>query len=361
MADQKQLVHVINGPNLNLLGTRQPEIYGTDSLSDLESHLLIWADKLNLEITMMQTNHEGAIIDALHGAAGSLGVVLNPGAYAHTSRAIADAISSIGVPVVEVHISNIKHREAWRAVSLLEDVVTRSFYGRGFTGYRDAMRLLVNLQTPAQLVQYGPHPENIADLRHPDDATKAVMLIHGGFWMQEWTRDSMDSIAVDLHRRGVATLNIEYRRTNAGGAWPGSGEDVWLAHNYLTRRSELAGLPITVLGHSAGGYLALHLGQRNDVGRVVALAPLTSLELQAGIDGPGREPAKELLAAGAPASLSADGAWLFHGLDDELVPTEHSSGCAAAFVKTMDGAGHFDLLNPAHPAWQEVLGVIDVS
>ena len=349
---------VINGPNLNLLGTRQPDIYGTTTLADLERDIAAWAAEHGLSVEFLQSNHEGEIIDAIHRAEGSDGVVLNPGAYAHTSRAIADAVASIETPVVEVHISNVKRREPWRAVSVLEGVVTRSIYGRGLVGYRDALRLLINLRTPPTTLPYGPHTENVGDLRVPQGARTVVMLIHGGFWLAEWGRDTMDSLALELHRRGVATWNVEYRRSGVGGAWPGSIEDVRLAFGYLRSRSELATAPVSLLGHSAGGYLALALAGDTDVTATRVLAPITDLSLMSDDEGLGADIAGELLDAGAPSRVDGRDVRAVHGLSDQLVSPQHSKRLPDAEVELLPGIGHFELLDPGQaPGETALLGL----
>lgn len=347
-------VAVINGPNLNLLGSREPAVYGTKSLADLEGDLARWASERKISIDFLQTNHEGVIIDAIHDAAGLDGIVLNPGAFAHTSRAIADAIGSVDTPVVEVHISNIRQREPWRAVSVLEDVVTRSIFGRGVTGYKDALRFLINLRVPATTVAYGPHPENVGDLRVPNGADSVVMLVHGGFWLQEWGRDTMDSLAVALHDLGVATWNVEYRRSGAGGPWPGSIEDARLALGHLQRRTPLTGAPVRLLGHSAGGYLALALSDEADVAGTTVLAPISDLELLRESVGPGDRIALQLLQSGAPARVNGRGVHSIHGLADDLVTHQQSQRLTGAVVELLADIGHFELLDPAQSPWASV-------
>lgn len=346
---------VINGPNLNLLGTRQPDVYGTTTLPDLEQDIAEWATHHGLSVEFLQSNHEGEIIDAIHEAAGLDGVVLNPGAYAHTSRAIADAVASIDVPVVEVHISNIKSREPWRAVSVLEGVVVRSIYGRGLVGYKDALRLLINLEVPPTTLGYGPHSENVGDLRVPQGAETVVLLVHGGFWLPEWGRDTMDTLAVALHRLGVATWNIEYRRSGAGGAWPGSIEDVRLALGYLRSRIAIGTAPVSLLGHSAGGYLVLALTGDTDASGTTVLAPITDLALMRDNGSPGDVIARELLGSGAPSQVEGRDVHAVHGLSDQLVSPAHSKRLSNAEVDLFPDIGHFELLDPTQAPWETVL------
>lgn len=135
---------ILNGPNLNLLGTRQPEVYGPTTLADIEALCLEKAKALGVQIVFVQSNHEGEMIDMLHGARGvHAGVILNAGAYTHTSVALMDAISSIMLPVVELHLSNIHAREAFRQKSYIAPVAVGQICGFGAAGYPLAMDALV--------------------------------------------------------------------------------------------------------------------------------------------------------------------------------------------------------------------------
>lgn len=132
---------VLNGPNLNLLGSREPEIYGTTTLADIESRLRAVARELGVDLTFAQTNHEGALIDAIQGLRGSAdGVIINAGAYSHTSLAIRDALSAVAIPYVEVHLSNIFAREPERRHSTLAAGATAVLCGFGAYGYELALR-----------------------------------------------------------------------------------------------------------------------------------------------------------------------------------------------------------------------------
>jgi 3-dehydroquinate dehydratase-2 len=130
-------VYVLNGPNLNLLGTREPKIYGRATLKDVEKLCRAAAKRHQLDVEFRQSNHEGEIVDAIHeaGAKTAAGIVINPGAYTHTSVAIRDAITAIDVPVIEVHISNIFAREHFRHHSHIAPVAKASLCGFGVDGY----------------------------------------------------------------------------------------------------------------------------------------------------------------------------------------------------------------------------------
>lgn len=136
---------VINGPSLNLLGIREPHIYGNLTYLDLEKYIEKSAAKLGMIVTIFQSNHEGAIIDAIHTAINNFdGIVINAAAYSHTSIAIMDALKGVNIPAVEVHISNLAQREQFRQFSYVSLAVLTTISGHGFTGYKEAMEFLIN-------------------------------------------------------------------------------------------------------------------------------------------------------------------------------------------------------------------------
>ena len=134
---------VINGPNINMLGIREPKIYGPKTYSDLEEFILDAFESAEVTGEIFQSNHEGEIIDQIQESLGwADGIVINPGAYTHTSIAIADALRAIEIPTVEVHLSDTDKREDFRKISYVETVAVRTIKGKGFEGYKEAIDFL---------------------------------------------------------------------------------------------------------------------------------------------------------------------------------------------------------------------------
>ena len=134
---------VLNGPNINMLGIREPGVYGSQSYAELLRLLEVWADTLGIEMEHYQSNHEGALVDKIQAAYGNFdGIVINPAAYTHTSIAILDALKAVALPAVEVHISDVKSREDFRQISYTGKACVKTIMGQGLDGYRQAMVFL---------------------------------------------------------------------------------------------------------------------------------------------------------------------------------------------------------------------------
>ena len=134
---------VINGPNLNMLGIREPDIYGKSTYAELCAAIDAHAKKIGVEVEQFQSNHEGALVDKIQEAYGTAdGIVINPGAYTHTSVAILDALKAVAIPAVEVHISEVDKREEFRQISYVRLACTATITGHGLNGYLEAMELL---------------------------------------------------------------------------------------------------------------------------------------------------------------------------------------------------------------------------
>lgn len=365
--EKPEKVLCINGPNLDLLGSRSPDIYGTATLEDLEEAVTEWGAQLGLEVTCRHSNHEGELVEWVHAGADYDGVVVNAGALTHYSWALADAVSSIDTPVVEVHLSNVRSRDRWRRRSLLTPVVVASLLGRGLQGYRHALRHLVNRAAwPMETARYGPHPDQVVDVRRASGATAAV-LIHGGFWLDSWGRDTVETWAVDLARRGISSANVEYRRSGSGGSPVATRHDVDEAVR-LARRL-LGVTEVAVIGHSAGATLAVwHLleGQSPHV-VTVGVSGLYDLARGAslGEGAPGRfDPDRSLDLMDRP--FPGGRLVLVHGDADDVVPAAQSIAYRDRLVgrggsvrlEVVPGQGHFDPLASDSPAWEQVLAAL---
>lgn len=135
---------LLNGPNLNMLGVREPEIYGRDTLDTIEAEVVAYGAERGVQVDCFQSNHEGVLIDKIHEAHWRYdGIVYNPGAHTHYSYALRDAVGSIDTPVVEVHLSDIDAREPFRAVSVIEPVCIAQIKGKGKDGYKEAIDVLL--------------------------------------------------------------------------------------------------------------------------------------------------------------------------------------------------------------------------
>ena len=138
---------ILNGPNINILGIREPDIYGRQTYDDLVKLIKCHAEELGVEVEFVQSNHEGDLVDAIQNAYFSHtdGIVFNPAAYTHTSVAIADAVKGVGIPTVEVHISDVSRRESFRQVSYISAAAVKTIAGQGLDGYNQALDFLADL------------------------------------------------------------------------------------------------------------------------------------------------------------------------------------------------------------------------
>ena len=135
---------IINGPNLNMLGIREPDHYGRETYADLVEKIQRHCAARGVEVELYQSNHEGALVDAIQGAYGTAdGIVINPGAYTHTSIALLDAVQAVGLPTVEVHISKVEEREDFRQVSYIRAACAKTITGHGTDGYIEAIDFLI--------------------------------------------------------------------------------------------------------------------------------------------------------------------------------------------------------------------------
>ncbi len=135
---------VINGPNINMLGIREPGIYGSDNFETLCNNVKEHAEKSGIEVKLFQSNHEGALVDEIQAAYGKFdGIVINPGAYTHTSVALLDAVKAVSIPTVEVHISDVSSREDFRQISYIRKACVKTICGHGIAGYTEAIDYLI--------------------------------------------------------------------------------------------------------------------------------------------------------------------------------------------------------------------------
>lgn len=327
---------VINGPDL-------------DTLADLDGQVTHWAERMGVTVDTWQSDDEAEILGWIYRHAGD-GIVINPGGLTE-SPAIVDAIRAVEAPVVEVHLSNV-------GTSSMGDVSDRIIHGRGVTVYRDAMRHLVNRAAMEfETVRYGPHPDNVGDMRGEGD--ELVVLVHGGLWRQEYERDTIESLAVDLAGRGYRTWNLEYRRLGGGGGWPGSGLDVLTALDILPELGHRADR-VSVIGHSAGSYLLMWAAGQSSIhiGLHVAMAPLFDLEAAVEFEDVGAEECATLLEAGAPRVSPAEvPTVLVHGDADQIVPVQRTIDFSKrhGLDHHQTSSDHFSLLDPTKAEWDWVV------
>ena len=372
---------LLNGPNLNLLGSREPEVYGHETLEDVEAKCRAWAGELGGTVEAVCSNHEGELIEAVHSARGRAdGIVFNPGAYAHTSYALHDAVAAAGTPTVEIHISDVESREPWRRISRIGPACAHRIFGRGVEGYKWAIRHLhYRALHPPTTRAYGEDPDNVGDLRLPEAGRgggpyPVAVLFHGGGWRRVITRDVMDGAAVDLARRGVATWNVEYRRIPPVGGWRAMLEDGTAAVDYLRELADEFPLDmerVTTVGHSAGGHVSFFASRESQVrpARFVPLASMLDLELSASSHRLGELVEKLLGGEEGTAFNDLNPTGLvplgiptvaLHGTADQSVDVKQSRNYVRAAQEKGDqaemmeipGAEHGDFLEPNSTAWE---------
>ena len=369
---------LLNGPNLNLLGRRDPAIYGSATLDEVEEQCRAHAARLGHTLEARQSNHEGGLIDILHRSRGEVeGVVFNPGAYSHTSYALHDALEAIEIPTVEVHISDVRSRETWRRISVTEPACVYQIFGRGTVGYQNAIsHLHYRKNHPPLTLSYGPHPDQVADLRTPWGAGPhpIAVLIHGGGWTAPYTRDLMDGMAVELSKHGMATWNIEYRRIPPVGDWRNTLADTSLSLEALKALPPEHRVDLnrtTVIGHSAGaqlGFFAAKSASPRPV-RLVSVAGMLDLErLGSGFDyllqGFLCEEREARQAEVDPVQSLPLGSPIvaIHGRKDDSVPIDQSRRLVEAARRAGDQADlvetdsdHMDIISPLSPAWEQIM------
>lgn len=357
----------LNGPNLDLLGTRQPEVYGEMTLEELESQVLEWGRRLGFEVHCRQSNREGDVVEAVHAASGYAGVVLNPGALTHTSAALGDAVAGVDTPVVEVHLSNVRSRDRWRRRSYVAPAAVATIFGRGPEGYRAALRHLANRRArPIETYRYGPHPDQVFDVRRAPSRSLGFVLLHGGFWLDAWGRDTTEAWAIDLADRGFPSVNLEFRRLGSGGGMVPTLSDVSRGVAAAARLLETDA--VVVAGHSAGAHLAVNVGVRSDFPGQAVMSISGVLDLEeaavagrgdgaaAGFDPDGGTSPLTLRPPGVPVVVA-------HGAADTVVPPDHSRRYGERLagadtphrVSLVEGVGHFDALDPSSGLWERAL------
>ena len=291
--------------------------------------------------------------------------MINPGALTHYSRGLADALAAVEIPTVEVHISNVMDREAWRRHSVVSPVCVRTIYGRGVEGYLWGIRHLHyrRMGGPRQVVG---EDGAVGDLRRPagPGPHPVVVLMHGGAWMAHWTRDQLDGMAVDLASRGYATYNFEYLPPDSGARFPAPIHATRQARREIVRRPDLDPGRVALVGHSAGGNLALMASVwwrrwGHPPRLAVSLAGITTLRAGNDLDRAylaGQDHRSAFPLHRAPLGVDT---LLIHAEDDELVPVDQATAFAEAAAAAGDRTeaailprgGHFGFLDIRNRAW----------
>jgi 3-dehydroquinate dehydratase-2 len=342
-------------------------MYGSATLRNLEYEWDRHAARLRVGIATYQSNHEGSLIDAIQGASGRFdGIILNAGAFTHYSYAISDALRAVGLPTVEVHISNIYEREEWRRHSVIADASIATIYGRGTVGYLNAIDLLTaHVTMPHEIRRYGDGINTLLDVRkaNTDAPAPVAVILHGGFWRDAWKRDTTAPLSAAITQLGWSTINVEYSR--GPGSFPQATEDIanalqWVRgnadeYNFDTRR-------MVIVGHSAGGYLALKIAHTDAaLAGVIGLAPVTNLPAISS-ERPDDDPASMFIgceqdddpALWDSAALSGQPlvpVHMIHGTLDETVAPSHTIDYVRdhpemATQNMVEGMDHMSIIDP---------------
>jgi len=371
-----QRILVINGANTRSSAAAEGD--GPTTLADVDRVLANWGQELDIGVDPVHASDDDAVLHALlQPRADYDGVILSRGTGAGPNQLIADALAHLDVPFVEVDPTSAGPRSAGRGV---DSTTGYRIHGRGLDGYRWALRHLVyRAAWPVTTHRSNEHPDRVADLRLPDrqGPHPIMVLYHGGFWREHWTRDLMDGLAVDLVQRGRATWNVEYRRIPPLGGWRTSMQDAADAVDALQQfgsRSALDLDDVTLLGHSAGSQLAVMAAVSARMvrpRRVVSLAGVLDIAAVYDATDPENGP-NRFLGSDGPAAFRSTSPieqvptgvrqLVVHGTRDDVVPIDVSrtyaavAGAAGDDVETLwlNDVGHMEVIEPDSDAWTAV-------
>jgi acetyl esterase/lipase len=381
-------VAVLLGPGLRLdrpgLETAAP---GTPE--GLEALLRAWGAALGQHVTVRWCGDEPALVAALTetglhpvavGEAGGVAVgadavVLVPGTIGFDAPTLAEEVANAPATVVGVHPGTLRRDGRAPAATPVGAGCVRVLHGRGLEGVGAGLAHLAwSAAWPADVRRYGDDPEQVGDLRRPAGSgpRPVAVLVHGGFWWDPWERDGMDGLAVDLVRAGWVTWNVEYRRLGSGGGWPATADDVAAAVDHVAALPGCDPGRVVLVGHSAGGLLALLTAGRQAAtvrpATVVAMAPVTDLDAALAQDLGGGA-AGALLGAADPAEASPLDRLplgvplvIAHAADDAVVPVDQGRRYADAARAAGDdvtlhdppAGGHLGWVDPSSAAWRSV-------